>query len=382
MDTRVRRARVAYLDNLKVLLVAAIIAVHGTIGYGDFEGAWAYQEVQEVQLTEASNIVLGMLVLPSLLFVMGLFFLISGLLTPDSLERKGAGVFARDRLLRLGVPLALAALVIWPAMQSLSKLAAGDGTSSFLSEVVHADPVLDAGPMWFAEVLLIYSLANAAWRHWRRRGEPSPEAAPLTGRRLAVIAAAISVATVLVRMVFPIEGGQADQAQLWQWPTYIAMFGLGIAAARHGWLDPVPEPIRRHCGKTALLGLSAVLVLIMAVAAAGLEPDVFFDLRLHWAPLTLAALEGPVAVGTGIWLLALAQRRLDRRPDQVGHALARSAYAAYFAQGTVLIGLAVALRSVELPAEVKALTVAASGVVGSFALAWLLVTRTRLGRIL
>lgn len=42
----------------------------------------------------------------------------------------------------------------------------------------------------------------------------------------------------------------------------------------------------------------------------------------------------------------------------------------------MLIGLAMALRPVELPAEIKALTVAGAGVVGSFALAWLLVTRT------
>lgn len=48
----------------------------------------------------------------------------------------------------------------------------------------------------------------------------------------------------------------------------------------------------------------------------------------------------------------------------------------------MLIGLAVALRNADLPAEVKALTVAGLGVVGSFALAWLVITRTRAGRIM
>lgn len=41
----------------------------------------------------------------------------------------------------------------------------------------------------------------------------------------------------------------------------------------------------------------------------------------------------------------------------------------------MLIGLAVALRQLELPAELKATLVAAGGVAGSFALAWLLVSR-------
>jgi len=40
-----------------------------------------------------------------------------------------------------------------------------------------------------------------------------------------------------------------------------------------------------------------------------------------------------------------------------------------------LLGLAVLLRPVQVPAEVKALIVAAGGVAGSFALAWLLIRR-------
>jgi hypothetical protein len=48
----------------------------------------------------------------------------------------------------------------------------------------------------------------------------------------------------------------------------------------------------------------------------------------------------------------------------------------------VLIGVALALRPVDVPAEVKALAVACAGVAVSFAVAWLLVSRTRLGRIL
>jgi hypothetical protein len=52
-------------------------------------------------------------------------------------------------------------------------------------------------------------------------------------------------------------------------------------------------------------------------------------------------------------------------------------------QGPVLIGLAIALRPLPFPAEVKAVGVAGGGVVGSFWLAWLVVRgRSRLARIL
>ena len=62
--------------------------------------------------------------------------------------------------------------------------------------------------------------------------------------------------------------------------------------------------------------------------------------------------------------------------------MARSAYGAFLLQGVVLIGLMIAMRPIGVPAEIKALAVAGLGVAGSFALAWLLVTRTPLGRVL
>jgi hypothetical protein len=382
------RARVAYLDNLKVLLVAVIIAAHGIVAYSDLESAWPYQDVQEVQLGAVSNAVLSLVALPAVLFVMGLFFLISGLLTPGSVARKGPPLFARDRLIRLGVPLAIWTLVIW-AGAKWAVYQVGGETSSFWWRFVHSDPFLDTGPMWFVEILLVYSLAYAAWRLWRgrravaedRRPASAPDA-PLSGRTLVAVAVAVSAGTVLVRLVFPLLSGRIGQSHLWQWPQFVAMSGLGIVAAQRGWLAPVPDRIRRGCGYAALLGVLAFLTLAGTIVLIDVDPEVWFEERLHWAPMILAAIEGPLAVGFGIWMLGVAQRRLDRRAGPFGRAMMRSAYAAFILQGVVLIGLMIALRSVGLPAEVKALGVAALGVALSFGLAWLLVSRTRIGRVI
>lgn len=75
-----------------------------------------------------------------------------------------------------------------------------------------------------------------------------------------------------------------------------------------------------------------------------------------------------------VWLLSVAQRRLAR-PLPHGPALARTAYGAFILQTPVLIGLALALRGLALPAEAKALMLAAGGVTASYALAWLAITR-------
>jgi Acyltransferase family len=374
-------ARVAYLDSLKVLLVAVIIVWHGVAGYTDLESAWPYQDVQEVALGELVNNLVAALVLPGVLFAMGVFFLISGLVTPGSLARKGPRTFARDRVIRLGLPLVLWVLVIWPLLLAALQAAVGEPTS-YSWELLHGEPLLDTGPMWFVELLLIYSLAYAAWRGWGRSRPRSEQTTAPLGRTLVALAVAISVATLIVRLVFPLFSGQVAHLQLWQWPQYLAMFGLGIVAAQRGWLEPVPERIRRRCGLAALLGILAVLAVAGALLASGLEPDVLFERRFHWAPLALAVLEGPLVVGWSVWLLALAQRHLDRHPGRLASALARGAFAAFILQGVVLIGLALALRDTGLPAEIKVPLVAAGGVVGSFALAWLLVAHTRLGRLL
>jgi hypothetical protein len=100
------------------------------------------------------------------------------------------------------------------------------------------------------------------------------------------------------------------------------------------------------------------------------------------AAASVAVLKGVFAVAIPVWLLGNARRYADRPLSPLAAVLARSAYGAFILQGPVLVGLALTLRPVALPAEAKALAVAALGVVLSYTLAWLLVSRTPLRRLL
>ncbi len=391
-----RPQRIAYLDNLKVLLVSAIIAGHSIVGYapatGTWKGSWPYQDIQEVTLGRVSQAILAIPVLPAVLFAMALFFLISGLVTPGSVARKGPGRFARDRVVRLGIPLAIWTLAVWPALLfARDRVGGWEWTGvSFWDEVMHRSPSFEPGPMWFVEVLLIFSLGYAVWRGWRahrasRFATSSRVGAdgshPLEGRALVVLAAGISLATILVRLVFPFDSGQIGNLKCWQWPSYLGMFGLGIIAVQRGGLDPVPPHIRRRCGLTVLLSLVALGLLFAAVTLAGADTN---DLKrhVHWAATLFAAIEGPMVVGMCVWILAFSQQHLSRPSGALRRALARGAFAAFVIQGPIILGLQVALRRFGVPAEVKALIVAGGAVTASFSLAWLLVTRTPVGRIL
>lgn len=107
--------RSLYLDNLKVVLVAAVIVGHALGSYTSTE-MFAYADVRETTLAPATEAALIGMIAPVGLFMIPLLFLIAGLLTPRSLERKGPAAFARDRLWRLGVPFAIYSFLLRPAL--------------------------------------------------------------------------------------------------------------------------------------------------------------------------------------------------------------------------------------------------------------------------
>jgi hypothetical protein len=372
------RARLAYLDRLKTGLIAAIIAGHAFNSYSDF-GSWAYQPVQEVSLSSASEAFFAVVTSIGSLFLMGLFFLISGLLTPPALGRKGVGRFVVDRLLRLGVPFAAFTLLLWPlTVYAIREPFLHRG--SYWWWFVNADSFPDNGPLWFVGVLLVYSLGYAAWRAWGpgRLEECRDEPVPLRAGVLVGLGATIAVATFVVRLQFPANSPQAVNLHLWEWPQCLGMFALGVVAARRRWLMPVSDRLRRGCGLVALLATWSLPVLILTSEPLGLEEEAYFG-GFGWPAAATAVVEGALTVAACIWVLGFAQRHLDRPGRPV---LARSAYTAFLIQGPVLIGLALALRPIPVPAEVKAVVLAVTGVAGSFALARPLVFHTPLGRIL
>jgi peptidoglycan/LPS O-acetylase OafA/YrhL len=369
--------RLAYLDNVKVVLIAGIIAAHALMGYADF-GSWTYQDVQEVTLSPVFETVLVVVSMTlGGLFLMALFFLLSGLMTQDSLARKGPSRFVTDRLLRLGIPFAVYTLVLWPLLE-FALLEPFLHRGSYWAWFSDTDPVLDNGPMWFVGVLLLYSLALVAWR---KLHPPHPSLKrQLRSRMLVFVALAVGVATFLVRIAFEADSSQILNSHLWAWPEYLAMFGLGVVAARHGWLRPVPSNLYRQAGVATLVTIVVLPVLVLSTEPLGLTEDSWFG---GWRLTALAAamLEGVIAVSAPIWVLAFAQRRLNGS-GPLRRAMARSSYAAFMVQGPVLVGLELALRPADLPGDAKALIVVALGIVGSFALAWPLVTRTPLRRVL
>jgi hypothetical protein len=367
--------RLLYPDNLKVVLIAAIIVIHAVLSYSGNLDVWPYTEVREVTLSPVGEAVVFTVVGPFAFFLIALLFLVAGLLARPSMERKGPAGYSRERLLRLGVPFGIYVLLVQPLLVYALEHPLGVAPGSYWEEFLGSPPQLDMGPLWFVGVLLIYSLGYAVLVALRPSGRRR-QVVSIRAAHLAVLAAVVAPATSLVRLAFPI-GGEIWLSGLnfWEWPACIVAFGLGIAGARQGWLRAVPDRLFAQCRTVTLVTVGVLAVFLAVGAGLGWIDDEVWRGGPHAVAIAYAAQEGVLTVFGPVWLLGEAQRHLGRPLRWVGPVARRSAYGAFIVQTPVLIALAVALRPVPVPAELKALLVAGGGVTGSFALAWLLIDR-------
>lgn len=369
--------RLVHLDWLKIVLTAGVIVAHAAMTYGAV-GTWVYEEPG---LSGVAAALLGAMVGVGVMFGLGLFFLVAGLLTTGPLARRGPRRFLVSRLWRLGAPLVVYAAVVWPVLRWLVDRAEGD-TGSLLSfyrsELTGSRwQSLGTGPLWFVAILLVVTTGWSLWR-WAR---PAPDRTRSDGLRLRhviIAAATIAVGTFLVRLRFGVDSPQFLDAHVWIWPQAATLFAFGAIAAERGWLTTLSDPLRRDC-RRAVIG--AVLALaVMIVLSSG--PDAFKG-GWHWESAGYAAVEGVVSVSVSLIVLEHFRRHHSRQ-GPLGRRLAGAAYGAFVLQGPVLVALALALRSLDVPGEVKFVVLAVTAVCVSYALSGLGVTlrhpRQRVGR--
>jgi glucans biosynthesis protein C len=360
------------MDNLRITIIVGMILTHvGTTYVIDI--GWYYEERTAHVVTQA---LFWALLGVGGLFGMGLLFLVAGLVTPASLERKGPGRFARGRLLRLGVP-----LVVFVAVADLLLDFAGyrgeggtAGLGTFLGNWWRYDA--DLSVMWFVAVLLAFSLGYALLRRFL---PAPPPGGVLHGRPLVVTGLVVAVGSFVVRLQWPFLSDSVRGLNLWELPQMLALFGLGIVAGERGWLrDGLPDRIRHRCARAALAGGAGALLVAPVIAFS--QDEAFLgglDVRAGLLP----AFEAVIAVSVSLWVLDWFRRRWDRG-GRLQAALSRASFAAYVVHPAVLVSLSILLAQVPVVAEVKLLVVWTAGVVGAFGLGWL-ITRSRvLGRVL
>ena len=165
---------------------------------------------------------------------LGLFFLMAGFFGALLLRRWGTARFIRDRLRRIGIPLAFAVLVIVPLAEP----------------ILHAvRPELDATPVpahvWFLwYVLVLYVVAIVLLRApWIDRGSAATAklvASPLAVPLLAAVTAALLIGARALSMERP--RGWYRGPSCWPSTARSSWWGCFSKARRRGWTRGAGDP--------------------------------------------------------------------------------------------------------------------------------------------
>ena len=353
------KARLFFIDNLRILLITLVAMIHLSISYGG-AGSWYYKEGQADTL---SSVILSWHNGVVQAFSMGLFFLIAGYFTPGSYDRKGQKWFLKDRLLRLGIPMFCYDFVIGPLIAyPLIQTGAWQSSGSYLDYLAryYSRFHIGTGPLWFAEALLIFAIGYALWRIFVKGGSLKAEGfgdgANQTIRdgklpsnlTTAAFAVALGAVSFLVRIWLPIGWAfRPLNLQFPFFPQYICLFIVGVMAYRRNWLTRIPDSMGRLWLCAALL-LVLVLFPVLVVAGGGLNGDIApFAGGLHWQCFAYAVWEQATGVAIIIALLVMFRKYLNRQ-GKLSQAASAGAYTAYIIHGPVIILVALAIRSVTL----------------------------------
>ena len=360
-------ARNASIDHLRIVLTVLVILHHCAIVYGG-SGGWYWK-----QEPDGSNRLLILFNAVNQSYFMGFFFLLAGFYTPASYDRKGAWPFLADRLRRLGLPLLGYFFLVSPMTIALARTGEGHPFWSgwwLMTKLKEFEP----GPLWFAEALLIFAFAYAAWRRLTPGSARHLQAVPKFST-LALAAVGVGAVSFLIRFFVPV-GTNVGWLQLGYFPPYVLLFVAGCLAARAQLLERVTFAEAKPWAIVSLVMFVLMPVVIVTHGGKGsFQGGWTFNAVFYafWDPL----------IAWGIILTLLWFFRIYwATATPVSAALAQRAYGAYIVHPPVLVGLCLLARSLAIPPLLKFGLVGLAACASSFAVASLLLLIPGLKKIL
>ena len=355
------------LDNLRGFVILLVLSFHSVLAYLNFLPASPFPFDAPPYLWRAFPIVdtarwfgFDLFCAWQDVFLMSLFFFLSGLFVWRSLERKGTQIFLHDRMLRLGVPFAVVVALLMPLANYPTYLqtAADPSFFAFWRNWL-ALPFWPCGPMWFLWLLLVADFAAAALHRFAPRcGKAlirvSSSASTRPTRYFAGLVIASALAYVPLALAFTPSAWAAFGPFGFQLsrPLHYAVYffagvGLGAWGIERG-LFAADGALTRYwiVWPAAALGSLLLWMALTALTMKGSgSPSLWLQL-FDGLSFVLACFSSCFA------MLALALRFAGRRLP-VLDALNRDAYGIYLVHYVFVVWLQYALVAAALLAVVK-----------------------------
>ena len=371
-------ARIAPLDRARTFIILLVLLHHSVINYTYFGHGDRMRWLG-----------FDLVVLFNDSFFMAFMFFISGLFVRDSLARKGAAIFLRDRAWRLGVPYLVSVLVLMPIAYYPTFLRyhlPGTTDFNFLHFWWHTLTIgpWPSGPAWFLWVLLALDvMAAAVWLVAPRMIQTLGQLVFSTRHRPMAVFAVFLIVSTAAYMPMHLGFGDTDWLELGRFPLpiqtsrillyatyFLAGVGVGAISLRGGLLAENGELARRWpvWFTFALVFYVAILVLVYAHhnwVADFDSPPLLWDIAYGLAFATFSAAMAFAVPAIFLRLAGSGRRLLD--------ALQPSAYGVYLLHYIFIIWLQYAVYDYSLSAGVKFAIVFA----GTLAMSWALTAMLR-----
>lgn len=361
------KTKINYINHIKVVLTVLVILHHTVIAYGA-PGGWYY-----TQKTTLMGAIIPMTVFVSVnqAFFMGFFFFLSALFVPSSYDKKGPVKFVTDRLLRLGIPLVFYSFVLSPFLSFISYKWAEGHDVTYAQYLSGFDSWIDFGVLWFVAALLLFNLLYVFYR--LMVGRIAFSVALPTVSRIITFAVSVGLISFAVRIIFPVGWVLKPLGfQLGHFAQYIALFVLGLVAARNKWLNNVKLKTGKTMRTVAICLIVFGFPLLFIVRKILNFPIEWYSGGIHWQQDAYAIWEQLVGFSIITALLCIGKHRWNNSSIFLSK-LSRSAFAVYIFHPLLIVSLTVALSGWAVDPALKFLLVAPMAVTGSFLLGMILV---------
>ena len=335
--------RLYYLDNLRTFLIFLVVLVHAGVVYessGFMAPYWIVDDPSTSDLPGLVNLLLDLLVMPTIFFISGYF-------TPSSLERKGTRRFLETRLRRLMLPWLVAVFTLIPLYNMIFLYSRGLPQEGWTSYFHFTNGVISMSWLWFLPVLFLFNLLYLLMRKVN-----------LPTRKLTLGWA--------VTVVFVLSLGYCEALAELGWLgwtktplidfqnerllPYFLIFVLGAACRHRGVLESGKRNMKLFVAvcSTAWIPVNVYTIVLLNYFLRPGKPIVseLVDGMLFWfaSIVSILALLYCAVTTFKYWL---------NRPTRIGHVLSGLSYGTYVLHVAVMGPVALALLRFDLPALVK-----------------------------
>jgi glucans biosynthesis protein C len=257
--------RILFIDNIRYLMIVFVVILHAALSYAPTMSWWyAWDPVTNSRLFDVIVGIIDVFIMPVLFFIAGYFAL-------PNIQKKGTGVFLKDKFIRLGIPWLIGVIFIAPISTYIAcyKIypmsygqfwinwikSAGDFHTGFLYSPINLDGLKEEiatgrfnhTAYWFISLLLFFFIMFGIIYALKKRFLPSSSIHGKThsGKTMLLVILFVGFLSIMMSVLVSMTPSPYPapwlmianvlQFQTWRLTTFIIYFALGVYAFHRNW---------------------------------------------------------------------------------------------------------------------------------------------------